>query len=150
MTQTAPDETQPSNDKPKQEPQSIPPSLWHELEGSQVFIQLREGIQYMAVSYPNEPVLKAEVAGPDGAKQTVFVLASAAAQRGIQGEPVVSPIMQGMLHIRQDPYGTMLMLEFPDPVDQTPAGQRPRSMVKVLFPPDFVGFMSSVEQSLIR
>jgi hypothetical protein len=150
MTQPAAEPTPPSDAK-QPDPERIPPSLWQEYEGTQVFVQLRDGIQYMAVSYPSEPVIQAEVEGPDGSKQTVYALASAAAARGVKGEPVASPIMQGILRIKQDVYGgVMLGLEFPDPLEQTPPGGRPRSMVKAIFPPDFVGFMSTVEQSLIR
>jgi hypothetical protein len=152
MTQAAPEPTQPANEEPKEaQLPPIPPSLWSEYEGSQVFIQLRDGIEYMAVSYPGEPVVQAEVPNETGERQRVFLLASKAAQLGVQGEPITARIMQGVLRIKQDVYGVMLQLEFPDPVSPpTAPGERPRSMVRVIFPPDFVGFMSAIEQNLIR
>lgn len=129
---------------------SVPPSLWHEMDGQVVFIQLREGIEYLGVTHPGEPVVHAEVEGPDGTRQRVFLPASEAAARGIQGEPLRAPIMQGKLRIKQDRFGTMLLMEFADPLGQSGPGERPRSMVKAMFPPDYVGFMSAVEQNLIR
>ena len=157
----------------------IPQSLWRAMDGQPVMIQLREGLRCVTVTHPNEPVvqiaaLKHDAEGkPVDVETTMPLPASQAAQMAMQThqqqevglqngtlkpedkreivtEPLTTPYLRGRLTVLEDKDGTMLMVEFRDPLDQTPGDERPRSTMKVILPPDYVGFMSSGQQNLIR
>jgi hypothetical protein len=161
--------------EPTEPAHPLPPSLWRSFEGCSVLVQLKPEVVHYSCTYPAAPVLKLTEMDGTGkpirrgfvtgqqAQQLVIAVEQeeqkaqaalgpgeslpAEQQRKIITEPVAQDVLVGRLSVLQDASGTMLQVEYQDPLD-APGAQK--GTVRVLVAPELVGFVTTVTRSLIQ